>query len=55
MSFDSLIDSFYIGDNVVWEVDSGAPYKVFLQNFIRQSFDYSLFSTEFHDRMFRNT
>jgi len=37
-SFDRLIDSFYIGDNVVWEVDSGAPYKVFLQNFIRQSF-----------------
>ncbi|UCH80977.1 MAG: helix-turn-helix domain-containing protein [Nitrospiraceae bacterium] len=40
-SFDRLIDSFYIGDNVVWEVDSGAPYKVFLQNFIRQSFDDS--------------
>jgi KaiC/GvpD/RAD55 family RecA-like ATPase len=40
-SFDRLIDFFYIGDNVVWEVDSGAPYKVFLQNFIRQSFDDS--------------
>ena len=40
-SFDRLIDSFYIGDNVVWEVDSGVPYKVFLQNFIRQSFDDS--------------
>jgi transcriptional regulator with XRE-family HTH domain len=38
-SFDRLIDFFYIGDNVVWEVDSGAPYKVFLQKFIRQSFD----------------
>ena len=40
-SFDRLIDFYYIGDNVVWEVDSGAPYKVFLQNFIRQSFHYS--------------
>ena len=40
-SFDRLIDFFYIGDNVVWEVDSGAPYNVFLQNFIRQSFDDS--------------
>ncbi len=40
-SFDRLIDCFYIGDNAVWEVDSGAPYKVFLQNFIRQSFDDS--------------
>jgi len=40
-SFDRLIDSFYIGDNVVWEVDSAAPYKIFLQNFIRQSFDDS--------------
>ncbi len=40
-SFDRLIDFFYIGDNVVWEVDSGAPYKVFLQNFIKQSFDDS--------------
>ena len=40
-SFDRLIDFYYIGDNVVWEVDSGAPYKVFLQNFIRQSFNDS--------------
>jgi KaiC/GvpD/RAD55 family RecA-like ATPase len=40
-SFDRLIDSFYTGDNVVWEVDSGAPYKVFLQKFIRQSFNDS--------------
>jgi transcriptional regulator with XRE-family HTH domain len=40
-NFDRLIDSFYIGDNVVWEVDSGTPYKVFLQNFIRQSFNDS--------------
>jgi transcriptional regulator with XRE-family HTH domain len=40
-SFDRLIDFFYTGDNVVWEVDSGAPYKVFLQNFIKQSFNDS--------------
>lgn len=36
-SLDRLIDFFYIGDNVVWEVDSGAPYNVFVQNFTRQS------------------
>ena len=40
-SFDRLIDFYYIGDNVVWEVDSAAPYKVFLQIFIKQSFDDS--------------
>jgi transcriptional regulator with XRE-family HTH domain len=40
-SFDRLIDFFHIGDNVVWEVDSGTPYKVFLQNFIKQSFNDS--------------
>lgn len=37
-SLDRLIDFFHIGDNVVWEIDSGAPYKIFLQNFIKQSF-----------------
>ncbi len=40
-SLDSLIDSLYIGDNVVWEVDAGTSYDVFVQNFIRQSFDDS--------------
>ncbi len=35
---DSLIDSFYIGDNVVWEVDAGTAYTTFIRNFIRQSF-----------------
>jgi transcriptional regulator with XRE-family HTH domain len=40
-SFDRLIDFFHIGDNVVWEVDSGTPYNVFLQNFIKQSFNDS--------------
>ena len=38
---DGLIDSFYKGDNVVLEVDSGASYNIFVQNFIRQSFDDS--------------
>ncbi len=40
-SLDSLIDSLYIGDNVVWEVDAGTAYDVFIQNFVRQSFDDS--------------
>jgi transcriptional regulator with XRE-family HTH domain len=40
-SLDSLIDSLYIGDNVVWEVEAGTSYDVFVQNFIRQSFDDS--------------
>jgi len=40
-SLDSLIDSLYIGDNVVWEVDAGTSYDVFVQSFIRQSFDDS--------------
>ncbi|HSB51842.1 MAG TPA: helix-turn-helix domain-containing protein, partial [Dissulfurispiraceae bacterium] len=35
---DNLSDSLYIGDNVVWEVESGTLYGVFIENFIRQSF-----------------
>lgn len=38
-SLDRLIDSFYIGDNVVWEVGAGTAYEIFIQNFIRQSFN----------------
>lgn len=38
-SLDGLIDSLHIGDNVVWEVDAGTSYDVFIQNFIRQSFE----------------
>lgn len=38
-NLDSLIDSLYIGDNIVWEVDAGTSYDVFVQNFIRQSFN----------------
>lgn len=35
---DNLSDALYIGDNVVWEVESGTLYGVFIENFIRQSF-----------------
>lgn len=41
-SLDSLIDSFYIGDNVVWEVEAGTINDLFIENFIRQSFDDNL-------------
>ncbi|MEK6528118.1 MAG: helix-turn-helix domain-containing protein [Nitrospirota bacterium] len=37
-SIDSLIDFLHVGDNVVWEVDSGTSYELFTQNFIRHSF-----------------
>jgi transcriptional regulator with XRE-family HTH domain len=36
-SLDSLIDSIYIGDNVVWEVEAGTSYNVFVQNFIKEA------------------
>lgn len=35
---DNLSDSLYIGDNVVWEVESGTLSGVFIQHFIGQSF-----------------
>jgi len=38
-NLDSLSNSLYIGDNVVWEVDAGTSYEVFIHNFIRQSFE----------------
>lgn len=38
-SLDRLIDSFYTGDNVVWEVGAGTAYDIFIQHFIRQSLD----------------
>jgi transcriptional regulator with XRE-family HTH domain len=40
-NLDTLIDSLYIGDNIVWEVDAGTSYDVFMQNFINQSFQES--------------
>lgn len=36
---DRLIDSLYVDDNVVWEVEAGTSSEVFVQNFIRQSFE----------------
>ncbi len=38
-SLDNLIESLHIGDNVVWEVDAGTSYDLFVRNFIRQSFE----------------
>jgi transcriptional regulator with XRE-family HTH domain len=35
---DSLIDSLYVGDNVVWEVEAGTSSETFMLNFIGQSF-----------------
>ena len=35
---DNLLDSLYIGDNVVWEVEAGTAPELFILNFIRQSF-----------------
>ncbi len=35
---DHLIDSLYVGDNVVWEVEAGTSSEIFMLNFVRQSF-----------------
>lgn len=37
-SLDTIIDSLYVGDNVIWEVDAGTCYDVFIRSFIKQSF-----------------
>lgn len=34
---DHLLDSLYVGDNVVWEVEAGTAPEIFILNFIRQS------------------
>jgi transcriptional regulator with XRE-family HTH domain len=34
---DNLIDSLYVGDNVVWEVEAGTSSEIFVKNFVRQS------------------
>jgi len=34
---DNLIDSLYVGDNVVWEVEAGTAPEIFILNFLRQS------------------
>ncbi len=38
---DNLIDSLYVGDNVVWEVEAGTSSEVFMLNFISRSFSES--------------
>jgi transcriptional regulator with XRE-family HTH domain/KaiC/GvpD/RAD55 family RecA-like ATPase len=38
---DNLIDSLYVGDNVVWEVEAGTSFEIFVKNFIRHSFSES--------------
>lgn len=35
---DKLVDALYVGDNIVWEVDAGTSYDVFIKNFIVRSF-----------------
>jgi transcriptional regulator with XRE-family HTH domain/KaiC/GvpD/RAD55 family RecA-like ATPase len=35
---DNLLDSFYVGDNVVWEVEAGTSPELFTLHFITQSF-----------------
>jgi hypothetical protein len=37
-SFDILIDGFSVGDNVVWEIESGSSSDVFIRIFIARSF-----------------
>lgn len=37
-TLDSLIDAFHVGDNVVWEVEAGTSFSVFVRNFIARSF-----------------
>ncbi len=34
---DALIDSLYVGDNVIWEIEAGTSSETFIKNFIRQS------------------
>ncbi len=34
---DNLIDSLYAGDNVVWEVEAGTSFELFVLNFLTQS------------------
>lgn len=37
VALDRVIDSLYMGDNVVWESDPGAQSEAFVEQFIRQS------------------
>ena len=35
--FDKIIESIYLGDNVVWQVDSISDYREFVQPFVEQA------------------
>lgn len=37
-TLDTLIDSFHVGDNVVWELEAGTSFSVFVRSFIARSF-----------------
>jgi KaiC/GvpD/RAD55 family RecA-like ATPase len=37
IGLDRLIDYLYLGDNVVWEVDAGTSYEIFIKKFIKAS------------------
>src|SRR5512139_3225914 len=37
-TLDTLIDSFHVGDNVVWELEAGTSFSVFIRSFLAQSF-----------------
>ncbi|MCX8070592.1 MAG: helix-turn-helix domain-containing protein [Thermodesulfovibrionales bacterium] len=36
-ALDSYIDGFYVGENIVWELESGIPFQYFLRDFIIQA------------------
>lgn len=38
-SLDKHIDAFYIGENIVWEVESSIPFQHFIKAFIRQAYE----------------
>ena len=37
-TLDTLIDSFHVGDNVVWELEAGTSFSAFIRSFLAQSF-----------------
>ena len=37
-TLDTLIDSFHVGDNVVWELEAGTAFSAFIRSFLAQSF-----------------
>ncbi|MDI1471981.1 MAG: helix-turn-helix domain-containing protein [Thermodesulfovibrio sp.] len=41
IGLDRLIDYLYLGDNVVWEVDAGTFYDIFIKKFVEKSIQES--------------